>query len=192
MAEHLAIVAVPALRRLLRRRALTWKRRRREAPVGRVRPADRVFFKDPGGPVLASGIVSRVREERRGGQYLLHLRFRELRKLSVPFPIVKRDRRSWVVCAPPRDARQQRLLATPPPSVRDLLRAVHAGRRRLPSRRTVADLLAHLARQRRTEGSLLLWLAFLTALSEGDSAVEALQEYAKRPARHVVPFAVFS
>lgn len=192
MSEHLAIVARPTLKRLVRTRALTWKRRRREAPIGRVRPHDRVFFKDPGGPVLASGIVSRVREERRGRQYVLTLRFRGVRKLPVPFPVVKRDRRSWVICAPPTDARQQRLLATPSPSVRDLLRAVHAGRRRVPSRRSVTAILAHLARQGRAEGSLLLWLAFLAALSEGDGVVDAVQEYAKKPARHVVPFAVFS
>lgn len=192
MAEHLAIVAAPALRRLLRKRTLSWKRRRREAPIGRVRQGDRVFVKTPGGPVLASGLVTRVREERKGREYLLHLRFRDLRKIPVPFPVVKRDRRSWVVCAPPRDARQQALIAPPPPSVRDLLRAVHAGRRRVPSRRTVTKLLAHLARQHRAEGSMLLWLAFLAVLSEGDGVADALQEYAHKPARHVVPFAVFS
>lgn len=192
MAEHLAIVAAPALRRLLRKRTLSWKRRRREAPIGRVRQGDRVFVKTPGGPVLASGLVTKVREERKGREYLLYLHFRGLRKIPVPFPVVKRDRRSWVVCAPPRDARQQALITTPPPSVRDLLRAVHAGRRRVPSRRTVTKLLAHLARQHRAEGSMLLWLAFLAVLSEGDGVADALQEYAHKPARHVVPFAVFS
>lgn len=185
-------MAAPALRLLLRKRTLTWKRRRREAPIGRVRRADRVFVKTPGGPVLASGIVTRAREERRGRQYFLHLRFRGMQKLPVPFPVVKRDRRSWVVCAPPRDIRQQPLITTPPPSMRDMLRAVHAGRRRPPSRRAVTKLLAHLARQHRTEGSMLLWVAFLAALSEGDGVVEAVHEYAQKPARHVVPFAVFS
>lgn len=192
MAEHLAIVNARELRRLLRRPVLVWKRRRREAPVGRVRAHDRVYFKTPGGPVAASGTVSRVREERTAGTYVLHVRLRGLKKLAVPFPVLKRDRRSWVVCAPPTDARQQKLLATPAPSVKDLLRAVHAGRRRLPSRRAVTKLLAHLAHQQRSEGSLLLWLALLAVLQEGDSALDAVQEYVKKPARHVVPFAVFS
>lgn len=192
MAEHLAILPQAALRRALRRTSLTWRSRRRSAPVGRVQKQDRVFFKLPGGPVVASGVVSRVTESRAAGKYVLALRFRGLRKLPVPFPVVKRDRRSWVVCAPPRDARQQRLLPVPEIGVPDLLRAVHAGRRRLPSRRVLLRLLARLARQRRAEGSLLLWLALLTAASEGNQPLELVAEYARKPARHVVPFAVFS
>lgn len=193
MSEHLAIVSAPTLRGLLRRRTMTWKRRRRDAPIGRVRPSDRVFFKLPGGPVVATSVVSRVREERRGGRYMLTLRFRVLHKLTVPFPVLKRDRRSWIVCAPPPDERQQRLLAGPDVTLRGLLRAVHAGgQRRLPSRRAATALLARLARQRKAEGSLLLWLALLAALSEGDRLVEVVQDFSRKPARRVVPFALFS
>lgn len=192
MGEHLAIVSQKTLRRVLRRPVLTWSRRRREAPIGRVRKGDLVFLKTPGGAVVASGRVSRVKEERRGGSYFVHLRFRDFGRLAVPFPVVKRDRRSWVTCAPPLDAAQQRLLAARAPTVKDLLQAVHAGRRRLPSRRVVTRILSQLTRQQRTEGSLLLWLALLAMLSETDSALDAVTEYAKKPARRVVPFAVFS
>lgn len=192
MPEHLAIVSGKTLRSLLRRRSLTWSRHRREAPIGRVRKGDLVFFKAPGGAVVASGRIARLQETRRGGRYVLSLRFRGLDKLAVPFPVVKRDRRSWVVCALPADRAQQRLLAARAPTVRELLQAVHAGRRRLPSRRMVRRILAQLTRQQRTEGSLLLWLALLAILQESDSALDAVTEYARRPARRVVPFAVFS
>lgn len=192
VAEHLAILPRTALRKVLRRSTLTWKARRRTAPIGRVRPQDRVFFKHPGGPVVASGTVARAAEGRAAGKYVLTLRFRGLRKLPVPFPVVKRDRRSWVVCAPPKDTRQQSLMVLPEPSVSDFLRSVHAGRRRLPSSRALLKLLSRVARQHRAEGSLLLWLAFLTAASEDGRPLELLAEYVRKPARHVVPFAVFS
>jgi hypothetical protein len=192
MPEHLAVVSPKTLRGLLRRPVLTWNRRRREAPIGRVRKGELVFLKTPGGAVVASGRVSRCTEERRGGRYVLHLRFRDFERLAVPFPVVKRDRRSWVTCAPPRDAAQQRLLAARAPTLKELLQAVHAGRRRLPTRRQAARILAQVALQQRAEGSLLLWLALLAVLQEADHALDAVTEYARKPPRRVVPFAVFS
>lgn len=192
MAEHLVVVSATTLRRLLRKPVLTWVRRRREAPVGRVRIGDRVFLKGPGGLVAASGAVARVREARKGGRYVLTIRFRGLRRLPVPFPVVKRDRRSWVVCAPPLDANQQRLLAASSPSIPDLLRAARATHQRLPSPRKARALLAALARQPRADGTLLLWLAMLAAAPESDRAADVLLGYLRKPASAVVPFAVFS
>ena len=192
MAEHLVVVSSLTLKRLLHRPTLTWMRRRREAPVGRVRAGDHVFFKGPGGLVTTSGTVARVQEARKGGRYVLTLRFRGLKKLSVPFPVVKRDRRSWVVCSPPMDASQQRLLIGSAPTVHDLLRAVRTTRRRLPSPRVARALLASFAREPRSEGALILWLAMLIAAPEADRVTEVLREYVRKPASTVVPFAVFS
>lgn len=192
MAEHLAVLSARTLNRLLRQRVLVFGRRRREAPIGRLSTGDRVFFKLPGGPVMAEGTVSRMREGRAGGRYVLTARFRRLRKLAVPFPVVKHDRRSWVVCSAKVDERQQTLITPRVLTVRELLQAVHAGHRRLPSRRAVTRLLAQSARQHRIDGSMVLWLALLAAIDNPEHIVDTILEYTKKPARRVVPFAVFS
>lgn len=192
MADHLAIVSSKTLRQLLRRPTLTWKRRRREAPVGRVHVRDRVFFKLPGGPVAATADVGAVRQEKQGVTYLLTLRFRGVKRLPVPFPILKRDRRSWIVCASSPDARQQRLLSPPSLSLEQLLREMQRTRRALPSRRSMIRLLASWARQPKSEGVLLLWLALLACSRDAERSVEDLRSLFKRPPLRVVPFAVFS
>ncbi|MDP3685739.1 MAG: hypothetical protein Q8R32_02815 [bacterium] len=192
MAEHLAVVSSRTLRRLLRTKLLTWTRRRREAPIGRVHAGDQVFFKHAGRWVIAAGTVAGVREARQGGRYVLALKFRQLRKLSVPFPIVKRDRRSWVVCASSDDPRQQRLLSVASPTVAELLQATGTRRARLSSRRAVRTLLAAYARQPETDAGLLVWLAFLAASGNEEDLGEVLRAYIRKPSSRVFPFAVFS
>ncbi len=191
MAEHLAILSSRTLRRLYRKPILRWSRRRREAPIGRVRTGDLIHVKVPSGLVVARGTVSSVREEKIGGTYVLSLQLRRFQKLRTPFPIEKHDRRSWVVCAPSDDAQQQRLLVASPPTIEDLLRVMRTTRRRLPSRCAVRIQLAALARTAGTDGSLLLWLALLAEASAAGTVSQALRDYARKPARGVVPFAVF-
>lgn len=186
------VLSAGSLRRLLRRPVLTWKRRRREAPVGRVRVGEVAFVKLSGGPVVAKGAFSKVREERRGGQYVLTLRLRGFRRLSVPFPVVKRDRRSWVVCALPPDADQQRLLAVAEPTLSSLLPSGRGTARRGLGPRLARQLLAAFAREPRTDASLLVWLALLASRPESGRLSDTLAAYARKPARRVVPFAVFS
>lgn len=190
MAEHLAVISQRTLRQLLRTKNLAWTRRRREAPVGRVHVGDAVFFKHAGRWVVAAGTVARVREQRAGGRYLLALKFRTLHRLRVPFPIVKRDRRSWVVCATTSDPGQQHLLGSSSPTLTQLLEGVR-GRRRL-SPQAVRKLLAAYAGQPGTETHLLMWLALLAVATDSDNLDEALRGYFKKPSQGVFPFAVFS
>lgn len=192
MAEHLAVVSPRTLRRFLRTKVLTWTRRRREAPIGRVHVGDRVFFKHAGRWVIAAGTVGRVKEERVGERYALTLQFRQLRKLPVAFPIVKRDRRSWVVCASSDDPRQQQLLRATSLTIAELLQAIRARRSRLPSRQTVRKLLAASTRHPKADARVLVWLALIAAAVESDDPDEALRDFLKKPARRVFPFAVFS
>lgn len=159
--------------------------------MGRIRQGDLVHIKVPSGPVVARGIVSSVREEKAGGQYVLILHFRALRRLPVPFPVEKHDRRSWVVCPPPDDASQQRLLAVSPLTIDDLARAMRAMRRNLPSRRAIRSQLASLARETGTDGALLVWLALLAGAADPGKVNERLRGYLRKPARTVIPFAVF-
>lgn len=192
MAEHLAVVSPRTLQRVFRRRELTWSRRRREIPVGRVHVGEAIFFKYAGGPVHAVGTVARVREARVKGRYVLTIALRRLQKLPVPFPIVKRDRRSWVVCASPDDPQQQRLLGTPSQTIAELLQGIRTRRRRVPPQRTVRALLSAYARQPSTDAGLLVWLALLAASMQNDDLDERLRRYIKKPSSRVFPFAVFS
>ncbi|TSC72754.1 MAG: hypothetical protein G01um101438_471 [Parcubacteria group bacterium Gr01-1014_38] len=191
MAEHLAVVSPRTLRRLLRTKVLTWTRRRREAPVGRVHIGDQVFFKYAGQRVIAAGTVARVKEGRAGGRYALTLRFRQFRKLPVAFPIVKRDRRSWVVCASD-DPRQQRLLRAAALTITELLQAIRTRHSRLPSRQAVRKLLAAYATQPGTDASLLVWLALLAAAPGSGELDDVLRGFLRKPTRRVFPLAVFS
>lgn len=192
MAEHLVVVSPHTLRRVFRRRELTWSRRRREIPVGRVHAGEAIFFKHAGRPVHAVGAVARVREARVKGRYVLTITLRRLRKLPVPFPIVKRDRRSWVVCASRDDPQQQRLLGVPSQTIAELLQGIRTRRRRLPSQRTVRALLSAYARGPSTDASLLVWLSLLAASAENDDLDERLRRYVKKPSSRIFPFAVFS
>lgn len=192
MTEHLVVVSPRTLRRLLRRSPLVWTRRRREVPVGRVHAGDTVFFKHAGRPVSAVGTVARVREARVGRRYVLTLKLRKVRKLFAPFPVVKRDRRSWVVCAAGADPRQQRLLGAASPTIADLLHGLRARRGRLPGRRAVRELLAATARQPSADTGILLWLSLFAAAAEDADFGEVLRGYLQKPSSRVFPFAVFS
>lgn len=192
MQEHLVVVSPHTLRRVFRRRELTWSRRRREIPVGRVHAGETVFFKHAGRPVHAMGGVARVREARIKGRYVLTITFRRLQKLPVPFPIVKRDRRSWVICSSTEDPQQQRLLGAPSHTIAELLQSIRMRRRRFPSPRTIRTLLSAYARQPAAGAGLLVWLALLAASAEDDDLDERLRRYIKKPSSRVFPFAVFS
>lgn len=159
--------------------------------MGRVRQGDLVHIKMPSGPVVARGIVAHVGEEKAGGRYVLTLRFRALKRLPAPFSVEKHDRRSWVVCPPPDDASQQRLLAASLLTIDDLARAMRATRRKLPSRRAIRAQLASLAREAGTDGALLVWLALLAEAADQGKTSESLRGYLRKPARRVIPFAVF-
>lgn len=149
-------------------------------------------MKLPGGLVVSVGTVGRVREERREGQYILTLKLRRFERLAVPFPVIKRDRRSWVVCARSSDDRQLRLLAERVLSVPDFLKRLQDFWKPLPSRRALRSLLAALARDPSSGAPLLLWLAFLVAAHESEGTPAALEACLKRPSYSVFPFAAFS
>ncbi len=195
--EHLVVLPERALRRLVRRRTpvLIWTRRRREPPVGAVHTSDILFFKTPGGDVLARAEVGAIRERADRGKYVVRLRLRRAELLLAPFPIVKRDRRSWVVCVPPSPRAQQRLLSLPEPALTDLLQAVSRTYRRLPSARTIERaavvlLEGHVPSSRELAGLalLVLLLAVRRNVSLGDELAALLREQV--PSR-VMPLAVF-
>jgi hypothetical protein len=195
--EHLVILPERVVRRLFRQRIprLTWFRRRREPPVGVVRARDRLFLKVPGGDVVASASVTRVTEEFHGGRYAIRIRLRKPERFSIPFPVVKRDRRSWVVCAGDRDTPQQPLFAPPGLTLESLTSAVRRHQKILPSQREIERSLRSLLSQKidpsRDVGVLLI-LGILLALKKDVPFPDTLRHLLRRAPQRVYPLAVFS
>lgn len=184
-----------ALRKLRRQRrsVLPWTRTRREAPIGMVARGDRLAFKRSGGPVVARATVARVYETLVRGRYHLRVTLRQFAMLPIPFHVVKRDRRSWVICDETDDARQQALFTTPALSVEDIETLLRSRYRRLPSRRALDDacraILADM-RDARASATLVL-LSVLHALRTTDHLPADLRRLLRGHPSWVYPLAVF-
>ncbi len=195
--EHLVVVGLPTLRRLLLQRAprMQWSRRRREPPVGVVRRGDHLTLKIPGGNVVASTRVLRVDERQDGGRHLVALRLLRPVRLPLPFPVFKHDRRSWVVLGKRRSVQQQRLIALPEPTLTDLLHAVRGTYRVLPSvldiRRSIRALTLTRPRARQGEAGMLLILVLLFSLRVPSDLSQEAAELLKGSAPGVWPLRVF-
>lgn len=196
MTEHLVVLPEDAIRALAARRrpTLAWSRRRREPPVGAVRAGDTLFFKVPGGDVIARAAVAAVAGEAAGGKIVVRMRLKNPTILVQAFPVVKHDRRSWVVCAARRRGSQQSLLAFPDPTLADVLRAVSRHVGALPARRDIERALrAHAAgRAWRRDPGVLLVIAALVAIADGVTLTAALEDVLRAVPVGVFPLAVFS
>jgi hypothetical protein len=123
---HLAIFIEPFLRYVLEGRKTIESRfsQRPIAPYKAVEPGDVILLKQSGGPVVAICRAVHVWdhqltpaswraireqaealcatdplfwEQRKEAKYATLIKIEDVRKLSVPLPVVKRDRRGWVV-----------------------------------------------------------------------------------------------
>lgn len=192
--EHLVVLPERALRRLLRARrpVLSWTRRRREPPVGAVARGDRIFFKSSGGPVRATTSVARIKETLKRGRYTVRLGLRHIEALPVPFPIVKRDRRSWVTCTPPPD-HQQRLFVPSALTVSTLVASLQRRYRPLPSVTAIRQALHALLARTPTssEADLVILLGLLLGLRQRTDLSALLEQRLRSSDDAIYPLAVF-
>lgn len=195
--DHLVVLPRAALRKLSaqKKHVLTWRRWKREAPVGVVQRGDTISFKESGGLVMAQATVARVSERLRQGMFEVRLTLRGYRMLRIPFPVYKRDRRSWIVCAATRDERQQALLTSSSPSVAQLRTAVERHMKRLPSasalHRALHTAVTSPSEKRHTSG-LIFFLLLLLSIREDVELPDDLAVFLTSSPTRVFPFATFS
>lgn len=120
---------------------LVWVRKRRESPVGMVKKNDVLYFKKPGGGVFGKARVKKVKDYLKGGKYYVELVISRPMIFGFSFPILKRDRRSWVPCSSGDDVNQQMLLSLPSPTLEQIKKAVEKHYRSLPSKNQMEEAL---------------------------------------------------
>ncbi len=195
--EHLAVIPAKKLMRKGRRGGYysEWLTGRKEAPYGKVRAGDRVFFKTPGGRIFGTGVARSVSQGEIGKKFRCGIGFGKVVIFDKGFSVLKNDSRRWVVLDGGTDGRQQALL----PSRQKTLAEVTAAAKRvygsIPSRRELADALAALPsapKGKAPMGALLVLIGALWAASGGEDLDSDIGTLLTRRAGTVFPLAVFS
>ncbi len=196
--EHLVVYSPLLIKKALRKRKpkLIWVRKRREPPVGVVHRNDTLYFKKPGGGVFAKGRVTHVKDYLKNGRYYVELLVSRLVVFEAPFPIIKRDRRSWVVCTPLIDGNQQHLIPLPSPTLEQILKAIKSHYPILPSRNQVNEAIAFFGetmvegKNNSSVGTLFLVAMLASIKNNVDLHKELAELLVKHPSK-VFPLSIF-
>jgi len=194
--DHLVVYSEKELNKLRKKRRprLVWVRKRREPPVGVVNKGDLLYFKGPGGRVIGLARVLNVKDFLKGGRYTVSLGITKPRFFSKPFSILKRDRRSWVVCNNKNNVNQQPLLPLPSPTIVDCVKAVKNHYRRMPGNMLVLETIKYLSEIKdvaKQSSGLLFLLAIIAAEKNGIDLQNELRHLLAQQPEKVSPLAIF-
>lgn len=194
--EHLVVYSEREVNKLRRKRRakFVWARKRREPPVGAVKAGDMIYFKSPGGGVFAKAKVLNVKDFLKGGRYYVNIGISKPQFFSRPFAIIKRDRRSWVVCNGKNNINQQALIALPSPTLADCVKAVKNHYRVLPVGKDVLETLEHLAAAGKKVEQLAGILFLLAIIASEKNNLDLQNELRHLLGKHpekVTPLAIF-
>ncbi|MDO8512014.1 MAG: hypothetical protein Q7S57_01975 [bacterium] len=194
--DHLVVYPERELNKLCKKRRarIVWVRKRREPPVGVVNKGDLLYFKGSGGGVVGLARVLKVKDFLRGGRYVVSLGISKPRVFKMPFSVIKRDRRSWVVCNSKNNIDQQPLFALQSPTLADCIKAVKSHYRGLPGNKLVLETVQYLSENKdvaKQSSGLLFLLAIILAEKNGIDLQEELRHLLAKQSEKVSPLAVF-
>ena len=194
--DHLVVYHQRELNKLRKKRRarLVWVRKRREPPVGVVNKGDLLYFKGPGGGVIGLARVLSVKDFLKGGRYTVSIGITKPKFFLKPFSIIKRDRRSWVVCSNKNNLNQQPLLPLPSPTVADCIKAVKNHYRVLPGNKQIFETINYLSEIKdvaKQSSGLLFLLAIISAEKNGVDLQEELRHLLSQQPEKVSPLAIF-
>jgi hypothetical protein len=194
--DHLVVYPEREINKLCKKRhaRIVWVRKRREPPVGVVTKGDLLYFKGSGGGVVGIARVLNVKDFLRGGRYLVSLRISKPRLFKTPFSVIKRDRRSWVVCNSKNNDNQQPLFALLSPTLADCIKAVKNHYRGLPGNKIILEAVQYLSENKnvaKQSSGLLFLLAIISAEKNGIDLQDELRRLLAKQPERVFPLAIF-
>lgn len=194
--DHLVVFSELELNKLRKKRraVMVWTRKRREPPVASVKKGDLLYFKSSGGGVFSWTKVLNVKDFLKNGRYVVRIGMTRPRIFKTPFSVIKRDRRSWVVCGDKNLANQQFLLPLPSPTLADCVRAVKKHYRALPGNREIFETVRHILEMKdatKQMSGLLFLLATLSAEKNNIDLQNELRSLLAQQPERVFPLAIF-
>lgn len=194
--DHLVVLQKKELNKIRKKRQgrLVWVRKRREPPVGVVRKGDQLFFKSPGGGVFGWTRVTSVKDQLKGGRYFVSLGIIKPRVFPIPFPIVKRDRRSWVTCQANHNLNQQQLMPLPSPTLEEIERAIRKHYHSFPSKKEIIAAIRYSASEVAADKNIsatLFLLVLMFAFKNEINLQQNLKDLLNHQPIKVFPLSVF-
>lgn len=194
--DHLVVYPRRELNKLRKKRRarLVWVRKRREPPVGVVNKGDHLYFKGPGAGVIGLARVLKVKDYLKEGRYTVSIFISRPVFFAKPFSIIKRDRRSWVVCNSKNNLNQQPLLPLPSPTVDDCIKAVKNHYRGLPGNKQIFETINYLSLSKdvaKQSSGILFLLAIIAAEKNDVNLQEELRHLLAQQPEKVSPLAIF-
>jgi len=196
--NHLVIYSERELNKIRKKRRarLIWVRKRREPPVAVVAKGDKLYFKSPGGGVFAWTKVTSVKDQLKNGRYVVTLGINRPHIFSVSFPVLKRDRRSWVVCSASDNINQQQLITLPSPTLEEIEKAIRKHYRKLPSKKEILQAIKFFAQnaddeEEKNNSAILFLLAIIIALKNDTNLYQALKPLLNQHPTKVFPLSIF-
>lgn len=194
--DHLVVYPKRELSKLCKKRRarIVWVRKRREPPVGVVNKGDLLYFKGSGDGVIGLARVLNVKDFLRGGRYIVSLSISKPRLFKTPFSVIKRDRRSWVVCNSKNNINQQPLFPLLSLTLADCIKAVKSHYRGLPGNKLILQTIRHLSENKdvaKQSSGLLFLLAIIASEKNGIDLQEELRHLLAQQPEKVSPLAVF-
>ena len=194
--DHLVAYTERELNKLRKKRRakIVWVRKRKEPPVGMVSKGDSLYFKSPGGGVLGWARVLGVKDVLKMGRYNVVISITKPRVFRHAYSVLKRDRRSWVVCNNKNIVNQQPLIPLPSPTLADCINAVKNHYRGLPGNKQIFEVIQHLSEIKdvaKQSSGILFLLAIISAEKNGIDLQDELRRLLAKQPEKVFPLAIF-